>query len=104
MAAALADKLGDLVLAVVVLIGESVITERFFHRVQIGSLHVLDDRNFERDAVARINRDDRHIVQTGALRCAPSPLAGNDLETILRALHRTHNNRLDHAMLLDRFR
>jgi hypothetical protein len=41
-------------------------------------------------------------MQTGTLRRAPAALSGDDLETISRTFYRPHNNRLDHAMLLDR--
>ncbi len=41
-------------------------------------------------------------VQAGDLRRAPAPFAGDDLKAILRALDRTHDDRLDHAVLPDR--
>ena len=104
MAAALADDLGDVVLAAFEFVGERVIALRLFHRVEVFALHVLDDRDLERVAVADIDRDDRHFVQAGELRGAPAAFAGDDLEAVLRALHRPHHDRLDHAVLLDRSR
>ena len=64
--------------------GERVIALRLFHRVEVFALHVLDDRDLERVAVADIDRHDRHLVQAGELRGAPAPFAGDDLEAILR--------------------
>ena len=101
VAAALADQLRDPVGAVAELAGERVIALRLLHRVEVLALHVLDDRDLQRVAVADIDRNDRHLVQAGALRCAPAPLADDDLETIGRALHRAHHDRLDHAVLPD---
>ena len=104
MAAALADDLRDLVLAAFEFIRQRVIALRLFHRIEIFALHVFDDRDLERVAVADVDRHDRHFVQTGDLRRAPAPFAGDDLETVLHALDRTHHDRLDHAVLLDRIR
>src|SRR5262249_4179801 len=43
-----------------------------------------------------------HLVQPGALRRAPAPLAGDDLVGVARAAHRAHHHRLDDAALPDR--
>ena len=80
VAAALADDLGDLVLAAFEFIGQRVIALRLFHRIEIFALHVFDDRDLERVAVADIDRHDRHLVQAGDLRRAPAALAGDDLD------------------------
>ena len=50
VAAALADDLGDLVLAAFEFIGQRMIALRLFHRVEIFALHVFDDRDLERVA------------------------------------------------------
>src|ERR1700742_723085 len=102
MTAALADDLGDLVLAAFEFVGERVIALRLLHRVQIFTLHIFNDRDFERVAVADLDRHDRDFVQTGKLRGAPAPFAGDDLEAVGRALDCAHHDRLDHAVLLDR--
>src|ERR1043165_5271006 len=70
MRPALADDLGDLVLAVVEFFGERRIAVRLFERIEIGALHVLDDRDLERLLVAHLDQDHRHIVHTPALRAA----------------------------------
>ncbi len=101
VAAALADDFRDLFLAVFEILGERVIAERLFHRVEVFALHVLDDRDLERMGVGHFHRHDRHFMQTGALRRAPAPFASDDFVAILRALHRPHHDRLDDAVLLD---
>ena len=82
IASALADDLGDLFLAVVKLLHQRAIAFRLFQRIEIGALHVLDDRKLQRFRIGRLDDDDRHLVQAGALRRAPAPLAGDDLEAV----------------------
>ena len=101
MAAALADDLCDVFLAAFEFVRERVIALRLFHRIEVFALHILDDHDLERVAVADIDGNDRNLVQAGELRGAPAPFAGDDLVAIGDALHRTHHDRLDHAMLLD---
>ena len=91
----------DVFLAAFELVRQRVIALRLFHRIEVFALHVLDDRDFECVAVTDLDRNDRHFVQAGELRGTPAAFAGNDLVAILRALHRPHHDRLDHAMLLD---
>src|SRR5207247_3174936 len=83
---------------------ECVIALRLFYRIEVFALHVFDDRDLERIGVADIDRHDRHFVQPGDLRGAPASLTRDDLITILHAAYRTHHDRLDHAVLLDRVR
>ena len=54
--------------------------------------------------VGCLHNDDGHVVLVGALRRAPAPLAGNDLECIRIAGGFAHNDRLDDAVLADRVR
>jgi hypothetical protein len=51
-------------------------------------------------AIGDVEHDDRHFVQVGALRRAPAPLAGDDLEVVGAA--GAHHDRLDDAALADR--
>jgi hypothetical protein len=51
---------------------------------------------------ADVDRNDRHLVQAGDLRCTPAAFAGDDLEAVLGAFDRPHHDRLDHAVLFDR--
>ncbi len=100
VAAAFADHLGDVVLRVIELVGKRLITGRLLQRIEIGALNVLDDGKLERLAIGDIEHDDRHFVQIGALRRAPAPLAGDDLEVIRGA--GAHHDRLNNAALADR--
>ena len=104
MAAALADDVRDVVLAVTVLVGQRLIAGRLFQRIQIGALDVFDDRKFKRFGVGDFEHDDRHFVQARALRGAPSPLAGDDLELLAAVRRRPHHDRLNDAALADRLR
>ena len=63
----------------------ALIAARLFHRVEVFALNVLDDHDLQRVVVADLHRHDRHIVQAGALRRAPAPFAGDDLEIVRRA-------------------
>ena len=102
MRPALADDLRDLVLAVVEFIHQRQIARRLFDRIEIGALHVLDDGEFERLRVSRFHHRDRHFVQAGALRRAPAPLTGDDLEPVGLAANGAHYDRLDDAALANR--
>jgi hypothetical protein len=102
MRAALADDLRDVVLAVVEFLHQRQVAGRLLDRIQVGALHVLDDGEFERLRVGRLHHRDRHLVQAGALRRAPAPLAGDDLEIVGLAAHAAHHDRLDDAALADR--
>jgi hypothetical protein len=79
VAAALAYDLGDGVLAMVELCCKRLIAHRLFERIEIGALHILDDRELQRLAIVHIELHDRHHMQAGALRRPPAPLAGDDL-------------------------
>ena len=102
VAAALADDAGDVAVRIAVVSAELGVALRFLERVEVGALDVLDDRQFERFAIADIDDDDRHFVQAGALRGAPPPFAGDDLVGVGDARHRPDDHRLDDAALADR--
>ena len=65
-------------------------------------MNILDDGDFESLAVARFDDDDRDLVQAGALRGAPPPLAGDDLIGVRDARNGARQNGLNDAALLDR--
>ena len=73
-----------------VLVGESAVRVRFFDRVQILALDVLDERHLEqrRSSPGDVADDDRHLEQAGALRRAPAPFAGDDLVAAVHACGR----------------
>jgi hypothetical protein len=104
MAAALADDMRDVFLAMLIIGRQRLIAGRLFQRIEIGALHILDDRKLERLGVADVEQHDRHFMQACTLRGAPAPLAGDDLVAVGRALQRAHDDRLDDAALPDRLR
>src|SRR5690606_25827806 len=82
MAAALADHIAQVGLRVVVLLHELLVAARLLDRVEIRTLHVLDDSEFERRAVIDLADDDRYFSKAGPLGCTPAPLAGDDLVAV----------------------
>ncbi len=101
MAAALADDAGEIRLLVVELVGQRVVAHGFFQRIEIGALDVLDDGDLQRLAVADLEQQNRDLVQAGALRRPPPPLAGDDLVGIDGAGDRAHQDRLENSFFLD---
>ncbi len=71
-------------------------------RVEVGPLHVFDDGDLERLAVAGLDDDDRDLVQPRPLRGPPAALAGDDLVSVRDAGNGADDDRLDDAALLDR--
>ncbi len=102
IAAALADDLRNLVLAVAEFVHQRAIAFRLFERIEIGALDVLDDRELQRLGVGRFDDDDGHFVQAGALRRAPAAFAGDDLVSVDGAADRARDDRLDDAALAQR--
>src|SRR5438067_9073899 len=99
MAAAFTDDLGDVILAIAELFHQRAITLRLFERIEIRALHILDDRKLQRFGITGFDDNDRHFVQAGALRRAPTPFAGDYFIEIGAALHGPRDNRLDDAAL-----
>src|SRR5215472_13378030 len=101
MTAAFPDQPRDVLLGVAEFL-ERLIAHRLLDGIEVGALHVLDDRKLERLAIARLEKNDRNVVHAGALRRAPAPLARDDLVMIGRAAQGSHHDRLDDAALADR--
>ena len=74
----------------------------FLERVQVGPLHVFDDGDLERFAVACLNDNDRDLVQPCPLCRPPATLAGDDFKKIRCAGNGADHDRLDDPALLDR--
>ena len=83
---------------------QAAIAARFFDRVEVLALDVLDQRDLERVAIGEIAHHDRHFVQLRLLRRAPAPLAGDDLPLAGLGAMRAHQDRLQHALLHDGLR
>ena len=101
MTATFANDLGDILVTMLVLARERLISGGFLQRIKIGALHVLDDRKLERLAIGCFEWHDWNFVQSGTLSRPPASLAGYDFVGIFRAVQRTHNDRLDDAVLPD---
>src|ERR1700732_3229078 len=102
MAAALADHLGKIGLRIEELIAEPLVAGRFLERIEVGSLDVFDDRELERLPVVGLEADNRHFMQSGALRRPPAPLSGDDFVAVRSTRHGAREKRLNDAFFLDR--
>ena len=100
MAAALADRISELLLRIAELIHQLLIGARFFQRIEVGALDILDQRDLQRLAVGKIADQHRHLVHAGALSRAPAPFAGDDFELAIAAL--AHHQRLQQTLVADR--
>ena len=74
---------GDLFLRQVKLVGQPAVRVRFFDRVEVLALDVLDQRDRQQPVVWNVADDDRDLEQAGALRGAPAPFARDDLVAAL---------------------
>jgi hypothetical protein len=99
---ALADDVGDILLRAAELADQRLIALRFFERVEIGPLHVLDDADFQHFDFVEFTDHAGQRMHAGALRRAPAAFAGDDLVLARLTQRRAHQDRLQHAMRLDR--
>ena len=93
---------------VLVLLQEALVAFGDLDRVEVGALEVLDERELERLRRRDVFDDDRDVVKSRALRCAPAALAGDELEANFARVGRSSDladdDRLDDAVLADRLR
>ena len=82
-------------------VDQPLIARRLLDRVEVGALHVLDQRELQRLGLAAGPHDNRHLVQPGLLRRPPAPFAGDDLEPVT---DRAHQQRRHDSMPLYRCR
>src|SRR5436853_633346 len=99
MAARLVDEPAKLLLGMGIIDNEPLIGLRLLDCVEVLALDILDQRDFERLLVAEFADDRGNFMEPSALRRAPAPLAGDDLEAVAV---RTDDDRLDQAARLDR--
>ena len=102
MAAALADGFGETRLGAAKLVHQPAVGLGFLERRQILALQVLDQRDFQRVGIRQRADDDRDFVQPDALRGAPPPLAGDQLEGRFLNGERADQQGLDDALFADR--
>src|SRR5579862_7628964 len=102
MAAAFANHASDVVLTVAEIADQCAVAFSFFERIEIGALHILDDRKLQRLRVAGLDDDNRNLVQAGTLRRPPAALAGDDFVGVSDTARWPHNDGLDNAALAQR--
>ena len=102
VAAALADGLGHCLLGVAEALDQRVVARRLFDRVEVGALDVLDDGDLEHLVVVELAHD------TGTS-CRPALCAARQRRSPATISYRRarrarpHQDRLQHALLADRF-
>ena len=96
----LRHRLSNLGLRHVQALHHTAIAVRFLNGIKIGTLDVLDKSKLQSLIIVSFFNSNRHLPQTCQLRCLPTTLAGNDL--IRAILKRTHQNRLQKPVFLDR--
>ena len=104
VAAALAERLGQPLLGVAEAVHQLPVALRLLERVEVGALHVLDDRQLEHLGVGERAHHRRQRMHAGELRRPPAALAGDDLVVAGDDRVRAQDQRLDHALLADRGR
>src|SRR5580693_411962 len=102
MAPAFADHARDVAVRIAIVGAKMGVAGGLFEGVQVGPLHILDDGDFERFAVPRLNDDDRDLMQAGPLGGPPAALASDDLVIVRDASDGADDDRLDDPALLDR--
>ena len=97
-----ADRIGRLLMGDPELGDEPVQGARFFQRIEVLALDVLDERHGDGGLVGHTADDGRHNGQAGDLRCAPAALTGDDLVALRAAIDRRcqgpHHDGLDDTL------
>ena len=81
---------------------ELLVRRRFFERVELFALDVLDDRVLEHRGVVCDPNDRGNRLKADSARRAPAALAGDQL--VRTVLSRTDQDRLEHANFADGLR
>jgi|SRR5690606_36629130 len=85
-----------IILSIAILSNQLIVSQRFFQRIKVGPLHILNNRDLQRGPIVNIAYDNRDLMQARQLRRSPSALASNNLVAIS---NRSNNNWLNNAML-----
>ena len=96
-----AHPLGSFLLGQAIVLDEGAVACSFLHGVQVLPLEILDQSHRHGFLVGQFPNHHRHFVHAQHSRCTPAAFAGDDL--IIQP-QRTHQNGLDHAVLLNRIR
>ena len=102
VAPALADDTRNVAMRIPVVGAELGVARGFLESVEIRALHIFDDGDLKRLAVASLDDDDGDIVEPRALRRPPAPLASNDFVSIRGAGNGADHDGLDDSALFDR--
>ena len=102
MAARLVDQLGNFSLGHALAFRELLIGSRFFDRVEVLALEVLDECKSHDLALVEFTDECRNLVQPRSLCSAPAAFAGDDAVT--PPAQRRYDNRLNDTPLGDRRR
>ena len=100
--AAAPHPLGHVLLREPVLAQQAAVGERLLDRVQVGTLDVLDERQLQQLRAVHLTHDHRHGGQVGEARRLQTALARD--EAVAALLFQAHHQRLQDAVLADRFR
>ena len=102
MAAALAHGFGETRLGAAELVHQPAVGLGLLQCRQVLALQVLDQRDFQCIRICQRADDDRDLVHADALRRAPPPLAGDQLEGRFLNGERADQQGLDDALFADR--
>ena len=95
---AFADFDGNFLLRELELPGQLFVAMRFLDGIEIFTLKIFDERQFEHRAVVGFAGDDGHFGQLQELRRAPAAFAGNQFK---KTASLAHNERLHDALFAD---
>src|SRR5256885_9789042 len=97
----LAKPLRDLLVREAELLDQASQAPRLLDRIEVRPLEVFDEAEDQLLVVARLAAHDRgHLPQTCKARGTPTPLAGDELESVCEL---AHQDGLEHAVQPDRF-
>ena len=91
--------LGCIILGQTVLLHQGVIAQGFFHRVQILTLEVFNQRQLLDLPVVCFHDDGGNLAEICNSGCPPAPFTGDDL--VVACGHFPDGQGLDHTMLCD---
>ncbi|CUX10604.1 hypothetical protein AGR7C_Cc10062 [Agrobacterium deltaense Zutra 3/1] len=97
VASALADDFPEIILRITMFSDQLLIPHRFFERIEVGTLYVFDNRQFQRRAVIHIANNDGNIGKARQLRRTPASFTRNNLVAV--DSDRSHDHRLNYSML-----
>ena len=102
MAAALSDRISQLLLRVSELLEQLPVGPRFFKRIQIGALDIFNESYLKCFTIAEFTDENRQFMKSRPLRGAPPAFTGNDFIFAVGAL--ADYNRLQQPLLSNGFR